>query len=78
VQDEQRRHGRKSRRVRVDGYKRQVLHDLESGLVRAVGVTAATAAAASVTADLDAGLDADLAAQQVGLADLDDLHLDRA
>jgi hypothetical protein len=74
VQDEQMRHGRKSRRVRVDGYKRHVLHDLESGLVRAVGVTAANAAEASVTADLDA----DLAAQQVGLADLDELHLDRA
>jgi hypothetical protein len=74
VQDEQMRHGRKSRRVRVDGYKRHVLHDLESGLVRAVGVTAANAAEASVTTDLDT----DLAAQQVGLADLDELHLDRA
>jgi hypothetical protein len=74
VQDEQMRHGRKSRRVRVDGYKRHVLHDLESGLIRAVGVTAANAAEASVTADLDA----DLAAQQVELADLDELHLDRA
>jgi transposase len=74
VQDEQMRHGRKSRRVRVDGYKRHVLHDLESGLVRAVGVTAANAAEASVTADLDT----DLAAQQVGLADLDELPVDRA
>jgi len=74
VQDEQMRHGRKSRRVRVDGYKRHVLHDLESGLVRAVGVTAANAAEASVTTDLDA----DLAAQHVGLTDLDELHLDRA
>jgi hypothetical protein len=33
-QEEPMRHGRKSRRVRVDGYKRHVLHDLESGLVR--------------------------------------------
>ncbi len=74
VEDAQMRHGRKSRRVRIDGYKRHVLHDLESGLVRAVGVTAANAAEASVTEDLDA----DLAAQQVGLADLDELHLDRA
>jgi hypothetical protein len=74
VQDAQMRHGRKSRRVRIDGYKRHVLHDLESGLVRAVGVTAANAAEASVTADLDT----DLAAQHVGLADLDELHLDRA
>jgi transposase len=74
VQDAQMRHGRKSRRVRIDGYKRHVLHDLETGLVRAVGVTAANAAEASVTADLDA----DLAAQHVGLADLAELHLDRA
>ena len=74
VQDAQMRHGRKSRRVRIDGYKRHVLHDLDSGLVRAVGVTAANAAEASVTADLDA----DLAAQQVSLADLNELHLDRA
>jgi len=74
VEDAQMRHGRKSRRVRIDGYKRHVLHDLESGLVCAVGVTAANAAEASVTADLDA----DLAAQQVGLADLAELHIDRA
>jgi hypothetical protein len=78
VQDAQMRHGRKSRRVRIDGDQRQVLYDLESGLVRAVGVRAANAAAASVTADLDADLAADLAAQDVGLADLDELHLDRA
>jgi transposase len=74
VQDAQMRHGRKSRSMRVDGYKRHVLHDLDSGLVRAVGVTAANAAEASVTADLDA----DLSAQHVGWADLDELHLDRA
>jgi transposase len=74
VQDEQMRHGRKSRRVRIDGYQRHVLHDLDSGLVRAVGVTAANAPEASVTAELDS----DLAAQQVGLADLHELHLDRA
>ncbi len=74
VQDAQMRHGRKRRRVRIDGYQRQVLHDLESGLVRALGVTAANAAEASVTVDLDA----DLAAQHVGLADLDELHRDRA
>jgi hypothetical protein len=29
VEDGQMRHGRKSRSVRVDGYKRHVLHDLE-------------------------------------------------
>jgi len=68
------RHGRKSRRVRIDGYKRQVLHDLDSGLIRAVGLTAANAPAASVTADLEV----DLQAQHRGLVDVDELHLDRA
>ena len=43
VEDPHMRHGRKSRSVRVDGYKRHVLRDLESGLVRAVGITPASA-----------------------------------
>ena len=43
VEDPERRHGRKSRRYRFDGYKRHVLKDLDSGLVRAVGITAANA-----------------------------------
>jgi hypothetical protein len=74
IEDPQMRHGRKSRRVRVDGYKRHVLQDLDSGLVCAVGVTAANAPEASVT---DA-LDTDLTAQQVSLMSLRELHLDRA
>ena len=41
VEDGQMRHGRKSRSVRVDGYKRHVLHDLDTGLIRAVGITPA-------------------------------------
>ena len=49
VEDGQMRHGRKSRSVRVDGYKRHVLHDLDSGLIRAVGITPANVAEASVT-----------------------------
>ena len=73
IEDEQMRHGRKSRRVRVDGYKRHVLHDLDSGLVCAVGITAANAAEASVT---DA-LDADLQANHLSLDDLAEAHLDR-
>ena len=44
VEDGQMRHGRKSRSVRVDGYKRHVLHDLDTGLIRAVGVTPANVA----------------------------------
>jgi hypothetical protein len=74
VEDAQMRHGRKSRRVRVDGYKRHVLLDLDSGLVPAVGVTPANAPEASVTEPLQA----DLAAQGVQLEDLAELHLDRA
>lgn len=37
VEDGQMRHGRKSRSMRVEGYKRHVLHDLDTGLIRAVG-----------------------------------------
>jgi transposase len=74
LEDPEMRHGRKSRSVRVDGYKRHVLHDLDSGLVCAVGVTAANAPEASVT---DA-LDTDLQAAHLDLADLAEVHLDRA
>ena len=71
IEDAQMRHGRKCRSVRVDGYKRHVLQDLDSGLVRAVGITAANAAEASVT---DA-IRADLACQHVQVSEL---HIDRA
>jgi hypothetical protein len=71
VEDPQMRHGRKSRSQRIDGYKRHVLRDLDSGLVRAVGVTAANAPEATVTPELAT----DLAAQSVTLREL---HLDRA
>jgi transposase len=56
VEDGQMRHGRQSRAVRVDGSKRQVLHDLGSGLVCAVGLPPANAPEASVTEALDADL----------------------
>ena len=56
IEDAQMRHGRKSRSVRVDGYKRHVLQDLDTGLVRAVGITAANAAEASVTDAIRADL----------------------
>src|SRR5437588_8547653 len=71
IEDGQMRHGRKSRSVRVDGYKRHVLHDLDSGLIRAVGLTLANAPEASVTE----GISADLERQQVTLKEL---HIDRA
>jgi hypothetical protein len=70
VEDAEMRHGRKSHRVRVDGYKRHVVHDLDSGVVRAVGLTPANAPEASVTDQLRA----DLADQHVTVAEW---HLDR-
>ncbi len=71
VEDTEMRHGRKSRRVRVDGYKRHVLHDLDTGLIRAVGVTPANVPEASVTE----AISADLEWQHVTLKEL---HIDRA
>ncbi len=65
------RHGRKSRSVRVDGYKRHVLHDLDTDLIRAVGITPANVPEASVTE----AISADLARQE---AFLKELHIDRA
>ena len=65
------RHGRKSASRLIDGYKRHVVHDLDSALVRAVGLTAANAPEAGVT---DAIM-ADLAEQKVVLGEL---HIDRA
>ena len=65
------RHGRKSRSVLFDGYKRHLLRDLDTGLVPAVGITPANAPEASVTGDIAADLDA------AGRT-LADLHIDRA
>ena len=50
------RHGRKSRSVLFDGYKRHVLRDLDTGLVPAVGITPANAPEASVTDAIAADL----------------------
>ena len=71
VEDSQMRHGRKSRSVLFDGYKRHVLRDLDTGLVPAVGITPANAPEASVTGDITADLD------HAGLT-LAELHIDRA
>jgi len=71
VEDGQMRHGRKSRSVLFDGYKRHVLRDLDTGLVTAVGITPANAPEASVTGDIAADLDA------AGWR-LAELHIDRA
>jgi Transposase DDE domain/Transposase domain (DUF772) len=71
IEDSQMRHGRKSRSVLVDGYKRHVLRDLDTGLVPAVGITPANAPEATVTEDITADLDA------AGWH-LAELHIDRA
>jgi transposase len=71
IEDAEMRHGRKSRNVRVDGYKRHILHDLDTGLVRAVGITPANVPEASVTREIGADL------EQQG-ACLKELHIDRA
>jgi hypothetical protein len=57
VEDGQMRHGRKSRSVRGDGDTRHVLHDLDTGLIRAVGLTPANAPEASVTEAISGDLD---------------------
>jgi Transposase DDE domain/Transposase domain (DUF772) len=71
VEDGEMRHGRKTASQLVDGFKRHVGRDLDSRLVRAVGLTAANAPEASVTP----AIAADLAAQPAVLAEL---HIDRA
>jgi hypothetical protein len=72
VEDPQMRHGRKSKSVRFAGYKRHVLRDLDTGLVRAVGLTPANAPEASVAE----GIVGDLARQPE--VHLKELHIDRA
>ena len=71
VEDAEMRHGRKSRSQRIDGYKRHVFRDLDSRLIRAVGVTPANAPEASVTE----AIATDLQAQD---AELVEFHIDRA
>jgi transposase len=58
IEDAQMRHGRKTKSVRVDGYKRHVLTDLDTLLVPAVGVTPANVAEAEVADQITADLDA--------------------
>ena len=71
IEDEEMRHGRKNRTKRIDGYKRHVLKDLDTGMVRAVGLTSANLPEASVTE----AIAVDLEQQKVQLSEL---HIDRA
>jgi hypothetical protein len=65
------RHGQKSRRQRFDGCQRQVMGDLDTGLVRAVGITHANTSKAAVTQTTMVGL-----APQGG--QLVELHVERS
>lgn len=71
IEDAEMRHGRKSRSVRVDGYKRHVCRDLDSELIVAVGITPANAAEASVADSIRS----DLKSRKITLKEL---HIDRA
>jgi hypothetical protein len=71
IEDAAMRHGRKSKSVLFDGYKRHVLRDLDTGLITAVGITAASVPEASVTDAIAADLDA-------AGHHLAELHIDRA
>ena len=71
IEDAEMRHGRKSRSIRMDGDIRHVLHDLDTGLIRAVGITPANVPEASVTREISA----DLERQPITLKEL---HIDRA
>lgn len=71
IEDPDTRHGRKSRSTLIDGYKRHIPTDLDTGLVPAVGTTAANRPEAEVTDDITA----DLTAQRARLVEL---HIDRA
>jgi transposase len=62
------RHGRKTKSVRIDGYKRHVLCDLDTELVPAVGVTPANVPEAQVADQLTADLQAqDLTLSELGI-----------
>jgi hypothetical protein len=71
IEDEDMRHGRKSRSQKIDGYKRHVLRDLDNRLIRAVGITKANVPEASVTHSIEE----DLKKQDIKLSEL---HIDRA
>lgn len=71
IEDQDMRHGRKSRNQRFNGYKRHVLNDVDLGMVRAVGVTSANQPEAEVTP----AIVMDLQHQKVKL---EELLIDRA
>jgi Transposase DDE domain len=71
VEDGQMRHGRKSKNHLINGYKRHVLTDLDTGLIPAVGLTPANIPESEVTP----ALQEDLAYQSLHVTEL---AIDRA
>jgi len=71
IEDPDMRHGRKSRSQKIDGYKRHILKDLDSGVVCAVALTRANTPESAATLDLER----DLRLQNIYLTEL---HIDRA
>jgi transposase len=71
VEDGEMRHGRKSRSLLVDGFKRHIVRDLDSGLIPVVGITPANVPEASVTDSIEE----DLAVQKLTVGEW---HIDRA
>jgi hypothetical protein len=53
LEDAEMRHGRKSSRIRVDGYKRHIARELETGLIWACALSAANEPEADVLSDID-------------------------
>lgn len=66
VEDEQMRHGRKSKSQLIDGYKRHVAEDLDTELILACAVTPANRPEREATPELEA----DLAAQKLHVGEL--------
>ncbi len=71
IEDPDMRHGRKSRSKKIDGYKRHVLKDLDSGVVGAVALTRANTPKSAATLDRER----DLRLQNIHLTEL---HIDPA
>jgi hypothetical protein len=71
VEEQEMRHGRKSKSQRIDGYKRHIVTDLDSGLILACALTPANRPEAEAVPSLEK----DLAAQ--GLK-VDELQVDQA
>ena len=70
IEDEEMRHGRKSKSKRFDGYKRHIATDLDTGLIAACAVTPANRPEQEATPDLRRDL------ENHG-EDVEELHIDR-